>query len=326
MFKAILDYNGEKLGNPKFRIVNIVDDHKPTKPSHDSGKDRYCTPERIAVTLTRSPDQPSRMILCPLFFTAGATINGGPGREWPDTAKPVTCDTIGTRLSEAMWTAGSLMLHEYTHMPEIMEDVWRRGWKKKLGFTKDHAYGFESCKKIDRKLAISNADNYADFASELFWTATCNRDFDPPVADDFTAIDELIMLSGALDIDPTEGEDPSAEGGAAAKGDPSTATGTQQQKSQREIPPDLSLQKRTAFSQPYRYPVPKIDVDNTYTAEQMDQFLEGHVDALQLCRVVIKQSTKNPTGFDKIFREYFAPKDRELVISKFTTPGAKQKR
>jgi hypothetical protein len=224
------------------------------------------------------------------------------------------------------------MLHEYTHMPEIMENVWRRGGKKKLGFTNDYVYGFDSCKKIDRKLATRNADNYANFANELFWTATCNRDFDPPVAADFTAIDELIMLSGALDTHPTEEGDPSAEGdplaeeGAAAKGDPSTATGTQQQKTQREIESDLSLHKRTAFSQPYRYPVPKTDVDNNYPAEQMDQFLEGHVDALQLCRVVIKQSTQNPAGFDKVFREYFAPKDRELVISKFATLGERQKR
>lgn len=305
------------------------------------------------------------MILCPSFFDFG-TINGGLRAASQGSSQPVTCNTVGTRVGIAMITMGHTLVHEYTHVFEIMEPVLGKGVTKS-GSTKDHKYGFFKCRKLGKKLAKENADSYASFATELFWTTTCNRDFAPPYSEKNAAAHgalnaEIARLESAISakggLAATKGASaamegstangglatiatkgassakgtgtPSTKGASAAAGTPSTegpssATRTQQQKSQREIQSDLSLHKRTAFSQPYQYPVPKIDVDNTYPAEQMDQFLEGHVDALQLCRVVIKQSTKNPTGFDKVFREYFAPKDRDLVISKFATLRAKQK-
>lgn len=335
MFKAILNYDGDMQGNPRLSVATIVDDHRPAPNAGSTtaaGKDSYCESHDFATTLTATRDQPSRMILCPLFFTSSRTIKGGPGSEWPGSEKIVTCDSIGTRLSAAMWTTGVFVLHEYTHLNEIMETVWKKGWKTKLGPTKDLAYGFDACKTLDKKLATRNADSYANFANELFWTTTCDRDFDPPLADDFAAIDELIVLGGLLDTDPTEEDDPSAEGdppaeaGSAARENSATrrdlaakeglssTKGTQQQKSQKS---QLEMRKRATFSQPYEHPIPMTDWENTYTVEQLDQYLEGHTEALHICSAIIEQAERNTARFNRIFRQYFKPDDREKVLGKF---------
>lgn len=230
MFKAILDYDGEKQGSPKLSVMNIIDDFKPTPdsiPTPDPSKDRHCDPGNVATTRTRTSKHPSQLILCPPFFVGGGTINGGLGREWPGFDHPVTCDTIGTRPSHAMVTTGHILLHEYTHAPEIMEPVWRRGKKKKLVLTNDHAYGFDSCRKLDKKLANKNAESYAAFASELFWSTLCNKDFDPPVPEDGLPTDQVVVetLAG-LDIDPPEEEDPSGQGDSGTKGDSTAKGGT----------------------------------------------------------------------------------------------------
>jgi hypothetical protein len=378
VFKAMLDYNGAKHGSPKFSVIEINDDWPDP---NDVSKERHCRlatdihsdsssdidsdgdddKDTITDAVTNGPrdGKPSHIILCPSFFDFGI-INGGLRAAPPGSSQPVTCNTVGTRVGNAMRTMGHTLVHEYTHVVEIMEPVLGNGITER-GCTKDHKYGFFKCRKLEKKWAKENADSYANFATELFWTTTCNRNFAPPWSEKNVAVhaaaeQEIARLESAISAKggpaATKGSSaameastakggpatiatkgassakgtgtPSTKGASTAAGipsmeGPSTATGTQQQKSQREIQSDLSLHKRTAFSQPYRYPVPKTDVDNTYPAEQMDQFLEGHVDALQLCRVVIKQSTKNPTGFDKVFREYFALKDRELVISKFVS-------
>jgi len=78
----------------------------------------------------------------------------------------------------------------------------------------------------------------------------------------------------------------------------------------------LPLLKRTAFTRPYSYPIPNTNNDNTYTVQQMDQFREGHVDALYTCSVVVREAARNPARYDRIFSEYFKPADRNLVLSK----------
>jgi hypothetical protein len=380
----MLDYNGAKHGSPKFSVIEINDDWPDP---NDISKERHCRlatdihsdsssdidsdgdddKDTITNAITNGPrdGKPSHIILCPSFFDFG-TINGGLRAASPGSSQPVTCNTVGTRVGNAMRTMGHTLVHEYTHVVEIMEPVLGKGITKN-GCTDDFKYGFFKCRKFEKKWATENADSYANFATELFWTTTCNRDFDPPWSEKNAAVHDVLNeeiarleskisakggpaatkgASAAMEGSTTKGglATIATKGASSAKGTGtlstkgtstvvgtpsteglSTATGTQQQKSQRETRSALSLHKRTAFSQPYRYPVPKTDVDNTYPAEQMDHFLEGHVDALHLCRVVIKQSTKNPTGFDKVFREYFAPKDRDLVISEFATLRAKQK-
>ena len=260
-----------------------------------------------------------------------------------------------------MDTLGSALLHEYTHASDLVQPPLEET-------TNDPAYGFYNARNLANKdLAKSNADSYALFASELTWTLTCNRAFDPPVKDNFPdkATDnkgsDTKGSSSKGSSSKGSGKDSSGKGsskdssskgssskgssskgssskGSSSKGSSSkgssgkgnsgkgssgkgssskgTTKGTKRQTPRHDIQSASSLHKRTAFSQPYQHPIPNTNVDNTYTVEQMDQFLEGHIDALQLCRVAIKQSTKNPTRFDKVFREYFDPNDRALVISK----------
>jgi hypothetical protein len=259
-------------------------------------------------------------------------MGGGKGKEWPH-ANNRKCSNIGNRVSYYMDTLGSALLHEYTHAPDLVQPPLEET-------TNDPAYGFYNARNLANKdLAKSNADSYALFASELTWTLICNRAFDPPVKDnspdkatDNKGSDTKGSSSKGSSNKGSSSKGSSSKGssgkgssgkgssskGSSGKGSSSKGTtkGTKRQTPRLETQSASLLHKRTAFSQPYQHPIPKTNVDNTYTVEQMDQFLEGHIDALQLCRVAIKQSTKNPTRFDKVFREYFDPNDRALVISK----------
>jgi len=87
----------------------------------------------------------------------------------------------------------------------------------------------------------------------------------------------------------------------------------------------LSHLKRTAFTRPYSHPIPSTDDGNpnTYTVQEMDQFREGHVDAMYMCSVVIEQATRNSARYNRIFGEYFQPADRELVLSQ--SPQTREK-
>jgi hypothetical protein len=55
--------------------------------------------------------------------------------------------------------------------------------------------------------------------------------------------------------------------------------------------------------------------ENTYTAQQMDQYQQGHMEALRLCKRVVEASTSHADLFNRTFREYFPPADRKLVLS-----------
>lgn len=256
-------------------------------------------------------------------------IIGGPNRQW-EGVNNRQCSDVGYRVSRMMDTVGVILLHEYTHFGILVQPPMK-------GDMLDHAYFYYGSRQLllkEPKKAKFNADNYATFASELTWSRICKRDFEAPTDD--TSLNTAATDPKAAD---NKAAGPKAAGPKAAdtkaanpkvadtkaagtKAAGTKATGTkatdiEQRSPRHEIQSVPSLHKRTAFSQPYQHPIPKTNVDNTYTVEQMDQFLKGHVDALQLCRVAIKQSTKNPARFDKIFRQYFAPKDHALVISKF---------
>lgn len=83
-----------------------------------------------------------------------------------------------------------------------------------------------------------------------------------------------------------------------------------------------SLNKRTPL--PYDYGVHTPNTmrtnqetrkpENTYTAQQMDQFQQGHMEALMLCQNVIDASICQTDRFNRIFGEYFPATDLELII------------
>ena len=286
MFKSILDADREGKGNPKLEDIDLVDDY----PQPQYEQDLWCAKgDATALTLPKHADtikNRRQLILCPSFWRYG-TFEGGVHREWPNVVTR-KCSNIAYRVSRRMETLGEVLLHEYTHIDEIVQPPLPRPAAVDP-MVKDFADNFHDSRELaltDPGKAKYNADSYAKFATELTWSTRCKRDFEEPFEDN--------------------GFDSSVK-----------PVGVRRQEPRQDIQLAPSLHKRTAFSQPYQHPIPKTNVDNTYTVEQMDQFLEGHIDALQLCRVAIKQSTKNPARFDKIFRQYFRPNDRELVISKF---------
>ena len=199
MFKTILDIRGTNQGSPKIGDIEIVDDFKPDEEiakKYHLPKDRRCRPKSYA--LTSDHKTPTRMILCPLFFTRG-TIG-----------KSVTCDTVGTRVGPAMATRGHTVLHEYTHVTEVMQPIFGHGIPPR-GKTDDHAW--------------DNADSYTSFATELFWTTTCDRDFESSLpAGASSSPDELKDVLAGLDLDRTTKGESSAKGESSKKGD-STAKG-----------------------------------------------------------------------------------------------------
>lgn len=299
-------------------------------PEHDHKLQQHCEGDHVAATLQPEWDISlgrTQIFLCPLLFNLG-TIGGGPGREWSGAATR-KCDNIGNRVSNYMHTLGSAMLHEYTHAPDLvvppLEDE-----------TDDHVYSFYNTRNLKNKeeMAKENADSFSLFAIELTWMVLCNREFAAPVDGNsprFSATDNQGTINQGSSAKGSSSKGSGSKGsgskgsgskgssskGSSSRGSSSKGTNAKRQSPRHEIQSNPLLDKRLAFSQAYQHPVPKTNIDNTYTVEQMDQFLEGHIDALQLCRVAIKQSTKNPTRFDKVFREYFDPNDRALVISKF---------
>lgn len=182
---------------------------------------------------------PTKMILCPIFSNRGA-IDAGlskglpPGYSKPrDTAESRTCDTIGTRVGPDMATRGHTMLHEHTHATEIMQSIFGNG-QSRLGRTDDHAYGFDGCRNLDKSYAWENGDSYSSFASELFWTTMCDRDFDPPVP-------------VGPKLSPDEMRDLFAQGESAAKGE-SSAKGEPAAKGKSPAKRDSTAQDDSAAS------------------------------------------------------------------------------
>jgi len=297
VFRSILGPEGK--GNPKFVDIDLVDDFPPSSGPR-IGEDEHCDGEHITHTAMTVPKEDdtlahrTQIILCPDFFLLG-TIKGGPGKEWPGAAKR-KCDNIGDRVSEYMLTLGTVMLHEYTHAPDLVQPPLEKE-------TDDDAYSFYDSRNLRKDMANNNADNYALFAIELMWTLKCNRDFAPPVKDNTPNL-------------PATG----AQAGS------SKASGSKGQRSRR----DIQLHRRTPLPHDYGVYTPTTlrinketkESENTYTTQQMEQFQAAHNDALMMCRTVIKEATDSPARFDRIFRQYFPFSDRQLVISEYTSTAS----
>lgn len=74
---------------------------------------------------------------------------------------------------------GSILLHEYTHWDHLaMPPLGART------STYDHAYNPINTRALDKTKAIYNADSYAWFANEYFWSSTCKKLYGDPVKGD----------------------------------------------------------------------------------------------------------------------------------------------
>lgn len=260
-----------------------MDDFPPTDPKN-VGQDQHCENKHIthvAVVVPKEDgtlNERTQLILCGDLFLFG-TIEGGKGKEWPGTANR-KCSNIGDRVSEYMLTLGTVMLHEYTHAPDLVQPPLDEE-------TDDLAYSFYDSRNLKKDLAKGNADNYALFAIELTWTLLCDRDFAAPVKDNTPRL---------------------------------PATGSKGQRPRRDVQLAPPLHKRTPLPRDYGLRTPNTErewqgkMENTFTAQHIAQFQEGHSDVLMMCNMVVRVATKNPGRFNRIFREYFPFGDRQLII------------
>ena len=308
MFKAILGPDHQGKGNPKFEDIDIVNDY----PSKYIGEGDRCDCGAVALAGQRSDDPGQhrvQIILCPPFFKCG-TFQGGPNREWPGIHTP-ECSNIAYRVSEKMDTLGSLLLHEDTHVDDIVQPPLSE-------HVRDDEYGYYDSRNLaltEPDEAMHNSDSYASFAAELTWSKLCNRDFAEPVEEDR-------LKKRAIDFEETpDTKETDATEIDITNPDKSTetdtkTTDTKRQEPRRDIQLASSLHKRTAFSMTYDHPILNTNVDNTYTVQQMDQYLQSHIDAMAISLIVIEQATCDRDRFDRIFRQYFKPEDRRPVLGK----------
>lgn len=106
-----------------------------------------------------------KLVVCPLGLKMGALGKGWQG------IPAVTCETWHPRISRKMDSIGFVLLHEYTHWETLMSPVMLPAFQEKA--TIDEAIGARKVRQLTRHQATWNADSYAWFAQEVWWTQTC---------------------------------------------------------------------------------------------------------------------------------------------------------
>ncbi|KAL9095585.1 MAG: hypothetical protein Q9165_002017 [Trypethelium subeluteriae] len=106
----------------------------------------------------------------------GGFGNGGITKGY-GTVKAVICEDLGPRVSDNMKTLGTILLHEYTHWRKLVAPPLSKA-------TVDYAYGPDALRRLPKENATLNADSYSWFATENFWTAICQTDYQDPLPSD----------------------------------------------------------------------------------------------------------------------------------------------
>lgn len=70
-----------------------------------------------------------------------------------------------------MYPLGSILLHEYVPWDWFLQSIHHGEVEDQ-----DQGYGWEGVRKLDKNKALYNADSYAWYATELFWSIICDRD------------------------------------------------------------------------------------------------------------------------------------------------------
>lgn len=140
----------------------------------EKGKMSCNAPDVMAATRDGEEDYPS-MILC-----KPGLAHGGIDKSTPGGPAPVTCDTIGERVTWKMDTLGAIILHEYTHFGNLVYPSLGQGTGDTMPDDDSLVYG---CVNVQSPFvaafdaASMLADSYAWFATEAFWTAHCNTQY-----------------------------------------------------------------------------------------------------------------------------------------------------
>ena len=163
VFEAIIGGNTEKCSKT-LGEVTISKDFK------DEDGELSCLYDHNMAE-TRDENNEKVVILC-----APGLAHGLIDRTTEGSPPAVTCDTIGDRTSWQMATLGQILLHEYTHINDLTEDIL--GQSTVDGFGDEDYYGPFLTQSIASKPgAVHIADSYAWFAGEAYWSHHCNKKF-----------------------------------------------------------------------------------------------------------------------------------------------------
>lgn len=113
--------------------------------------------ENTQAELREFTTEKPELVVCPLGLKMGSLGN-------------VTCETWFPRISRKMDSIGFVLLHEYTHWETLMSPVMLPAFQEKAAI--DEAMGPWKVRQLTRHQATWNADSYAWFAQEVWWTQT----------------------------------------------------------------------------------------------------------------------------------------------------------
>jgi predicted SprT family Zn-dependent metalloprotease len=80
------------------------------------------------------------------------------------------CGMLHEQVSYKMDVLGKTLLHELTHFKALVSPSLKDKGR-------DYIYEPEEVRALDKDLAVHNADSYAWFAVETYWTTVCKRSF-----------------------------------------------------------------------------------------------------------------------------------------------------
>lgn len=171
VFTAI---SGAGKGSPTLDGILVVDDYQDPQNIRRDLCDKIpgeTESDFHAILAAPIGDFGEELVLCPPFFELGIIDkNRGPAERQFPGAPDVSCDTIGEFVGAKMDTMGHALIHEYTHSDDLVKPVVGK-------HVKDRSYDADKTRKLDKKKATTNAESYAWFATELFWSTLCKRDF-----------------------------------------------------------------------------------------------------------------------------------------------------
>ncbi|KAI4109895.1 MAG: hypothetical protein L6R37_000244 [Teloschistes peruensis] len=140
-----------------------------------------CRDTTVAFLHERHSDRPI-LILCNFNYGKPYTTNYGVTGNLLATCDEVTASG---HVGYAMYTRGATFLHEYLHFQKLVNHIYGgRTIDDQLLYQGQRkvAYGpHATYDNLNKKfLARINADSYAWYALQVFWTQVCNFNFAPP--------------------------------------------------------------------------------------------------------------------------------------------------
>ncbi|KAI9759839.1 MAG: hypothetical protein M4579_002046 [Chaenotheca gracillima] len=154
-----------------FATIQIdADDYLSTKPC-----------DKTAVAYTNNwVTQPTQMHFC--------DSNVRNAYAFPDLSE-ITCDKLGPTVSDKMLSLGGYaLLHEVSHFNKVSQGPITP-FNQPQNEVGDYGYGPQKTRQLLQEPSdrvVANADSYAWFANEVYWSNKCGHGFGAPTDNSFT--------------------------------------------------------------------------------------------------------------------------------------------